>query len=96
MDELATQPRSHPIQKHWPYGITGLSGVLDNVIVNLEQVFRQTLLMRRKIFLKCWNVHNEIAKRSLPKLSKISDLSHLIFEFFRTYHKLETRKESLI
>lgn len=40
MDQLATEPRNHPIQKHWPYGIIGLSGVLDNVIVNLEQCGR--------------------------------------------------------
>lgn len=36
-DELGTAPRDHPIHKHWAYGITGLSGVLENVIVNIEQ-----------------------------------------------------------
>lgn len=37
LDELHKRERSHPIHKHWKYGITGPSGHMDNVIVNIEQ-----------------------------------------------------------
>ncbi|KAI1707953.1 CRAL/TRIO domain-containing protein [Ditylenchus destructor] len=38
LDNLAERPRSHPIHKHWKFGITGNSEVLENVIVNIEQL----------------------------------------------------------
>lgn len=38
MDKKATAPRDHPIHDHWRYGITGMSKVLDNVVVDIEQV----------------------------------------------------------
>uniref|UniRef100_A0A1I7T9U9 CRAL-TRIO domain-containing protein n=2 Tax=Caenorhabditis tropicalis TaxID=1561998 RepID=A0A1I7T9U9_9PELO len=37
LDELHKKERNHPIHKHWKYGITGPSGHMDNVIVNIEQ-----------------------------------------------------------
>ncbi|VDM36533.1 unnamed protein product [Toxocara canis] len=38
LDDFLSVPRRHPIHNHWKHGITGLSGVLENVIVNIEQV----------------------------------------------------------
>uniref|UniRef100_A0AC34QFU4 CRAL-TRIO domain-containing protein n=1 Tax=Panagrolaimus sp. JU765 TaxID=591449 RepID=A0AC34QFU4_9BILA len=37
LDEMSKQKRDHPIHNHWKHGITGDSGVLDSVIVNIEQ-----------------------------------------------------------
>ncbi|KHN76017.1 hypothetical protein Tcan_18176 [Toxocara canis] len=37
LDDFLSVPRRHPIHNHWKHGITGLSGVLENVIVNIEQ-----------------------------------------------------------
>ncbi|CAI2358174.1 unnamed protein product [Caenorhabditis sp. 36 PRJEB53466] len=37
LDDLHKKERNHPIHKHWKYGITGPSGILENVIVNIEQ-----------------------------------------------------------
>jgi hypothetical protein len=39
LNEMSGKPRVHPIHSHWRYGITGESKVLENVIVNIEQVF---------------------------------------------------------
>ncbi|KAI1730519.1 CRAL/TRIO domain-containing protein [Ditylenchus destructor] len=38
LDSLSERSRSHPIHKHWKFGITGNSEVLENVIVNVEQL----------------------------------------------------------
>ncbi|CAJ0582872.1 unnamed protein product, partial [Mesorhabditis spiculigera] len=37
LDTMADRPRNHPIHSHWKSGLTGPSGVRDNVIVNIEQ-----------------------------------------------------------
>ncbi|EYC03226.1 hypothetical protein Y032_0095g2829 [Ancylostoma ceylanicum] len=37
LDKIHKNERTHPIHNHWRYGITGLSGTLENVIVNIEQ-----------------------------------------------------------
>ncbi|KAI6205648.1 Cellular retinaldehyde-binding triple function domain containing protein [Aphelenchoides besseyi] len=38
LNTMARKQRQHPIHRHWKYGITEKSKVLDNVIVNIEQV----------------------------------------------------------
>jgi hypothetical protein len=43
---VANGKRDHPIHEYWPAGITGLSGKLKNVIVNIEQVYRHFLTNR--------------------------------------------------
>ncbi|XGW35530.1 hypothetical protein V3C99_019059 [Haemonchus contortus] len=40
LDNMHKQDRTHPIHNHWRYGITGESGVLENVIINIEQCGR--------------------------------------------------------
>ncbi|VDL69215.1 unnamed protein product [Nippostrongylus brasiliensis] len=40
LDNMHKKTRTHPIHNHWRYGITGHSGVLENVIVNIEQCGR--------------------------------------------------------
>ncbi|CAB3410112.1 unnamed protein product [Caenorhabditis bovis] len=37
LDEMHKADRNHKIHHHWKYGITGKSGILENVIVNIEQ-----------------------------------------------------------
>uniref|UniRef100_A0A914C5Y9 CRAL-TRIO domain-containing protein n=1 Tax=Acrobeloides nanus TaxID=290746 RepID=A0A914C5Y9_9BILA len=37
LDNFVEKPRTHAIHKHWTYGITGKSNVLENVIVNIDQ-----------------------------------------------------------
>ncbi|CAI5454948.1 unnamed protein product [Caenorhabditis angaria] len=37
LDEFHLKERNHPIHNHWKYGITGESGIIENVIVNIEQ-----------------------------------------------------------
>ncbi|KIH43366.1 hypothetical protein ANCDUO_26629, partial [Ancylostoma duodenale] len=37
LDKIHKNERTHPIHNHWRYGITGHSGTLENVIVNIEQ-----------------------------------------------------------
>ncbi|PIO65873.1 hypothetical protein TELCIR_12435, partial [Teladorsagia circumcincta] len=36
-DSIHKKDRTHPIHNHWRHGITGESGVLENVIINIEQ-----------------------------------------------------------
>lgn len=45
LDELHKKERNHPIHKHWKYGITGPSGHMDNVIVNIEQVTFEIVIL---------------------------------------------------
>ncbi|VDO78315.1 unnamed protein product [Heligmosomoides polygyrus] len=40
LDDMHKKDRSHPIHNHWRHGITGMSGTLENVIVNIEQCGR--------------------------------------------------------
>ncbi|VDM82257.1 unnamed protein product [Strongylus vulgaris] len=40
LDNVHNKERTHPIHNHWKYGVTGLSGTLENVIVNIEQCGR--------------------------------------------------------
>uniref|UniRef100_A0A1I8AK61 CRAL-TRIO domain-containing protein n=1 Tax=Steinernema glaseri TaxID=37863 RepID=A0A1I8AK61_9BILA len=37
LDSYMERPRNHPVHNHWKYGFTGLSHVLENTIVNIEQ-----------------------------------------------------------
>lgn len=37
LDDMHKYPREHPIQQHWPDGITGESGKIENTIINIEQ-----------------------------------------------------------
>lgn len=37
LDHLAAKPRDHPIHNHWRPGLTGESGKIPNVLVNIEQ-----------------------------------------------------------
>uniref|UniRef100_A0A914W2A7 CRAL-TRIO domain-containing protein n=1 Tax=Plectus sambesii TaxID=2011161 RepID=A0A914W2A7_9BILA len=37
LDEMSKRPRDHPIQSHWPYGITSMSEKIENTIINIEQ-----------------------------------------------------------
>lgn len=37
LDNMHKLPRNHPIQQHWQSGLTGLSGKIENAIVNVEQ-----------------------------------------------------------
>jgi hypothetical protein len=30
-------PRAHPIHSHWQHGLSGLSGKIENALVNIEQ-----------------------------------------------------------
>uniref|UniRef100_A0A0N5C228 CRAL-TRIO domain-containing protein n=1 Tax=Strongyloides papillosus TaxID=174720 RepID=A0A0N5C228_STREA len=36
-DDMIKDSRNHPIHNHWKYGITKMSSVLENTIVNIEQ-----------------------------------------------------------
>lgn len=37
LDEMHKRPRNHPIQSHWPDGLTEASEKIENAIVNVEQ-----------------------------------------------------------
>jgi len=39
LNEIARKPRNHIIHGHLRFGIRGRSNILENVIVNIEQVF---------------------------------------------------------
>uniref|UniRef100_A0A1I7W6S1 CRAL-TRIO domain-containing protein n=1 Tax=Heterorhabditis bacteriophora TaxID=37862 RepID=A0A1I7W6S1_HETBA len=45
LDNMRKKPRCHPIHNYWKYGITGLSGVHENVIVNIEQVIIKVIIL---------------------------------------------------
>lgn len=44
LDSMAQKPRKHIIHNYWKYGITGYSKKLENIIINIEQVFIYFLL----------------------------------------------------
>ncbi|KAE9413083.1 hypothetical protein Angca_006249, partial [Angiostrongylus cantonensis] len=58
-DNMHKKDRTHPIHNHWRHGITGLSGALENVIVNIEQCGRTDY----KGMMECYSVSEVMRAR---------------------------------
>lgn len=76
LDEMHKCPRNHPIQSHWPDGITELSGVIENAIVNIEQAGPNDY----------WGMLQTYSLSEIMK-SRIQDLELMLMEVMRQEKK---------
>ncbi|KAI6227162.1 CRAL-TRIO domain-containing protein [Aphelenchoides besseyi] len=76
LNTMARKQRQHPIHRHWKYGITEKSKVLDNVIVNIEQCGTT-------------DYHGMLVTHSIPSVMKArsQDLEDLLAEVMELEEK---------